>query len=256
VIIEVLSATIAPRPGPDLQYASSYLVNKSIAIDAGTLGFVGSPECQSRVRHVLLTHTHLDHIATLPVFVENIYSGGPDCVTIYGSQSVLDCLQTDFFNGRVWPDFIGLSRQMPPFLRLEKFEPGDVKFIDGVQVEAIAVDHVVPTSAFLLRDSGGCILFATDTGPTSDIWKRANEVEELKAVFLEATFPNELEELAVISKHLTPRQFALEVAKLAHKVPVYALHLKGRYREKVAKEIMALRIPGVEVAEPMRVYSW
>lgn len=254
--IQVLSSTIPPRSGPDLQYASTYLVNQSIAIDAGTLGFVGSPDYQARVRHLLLTHTHLDHIATLPVFVENIYNGEADCVTVYGSQSVLDCLQSDFFNNRVWPDFIGLSKQMPPFLRLEKFEPGDVRVIDGVEVEAITVDHVVPTSAFLLRDSGGTILFATDTGPTEEIWKRANEVKELSAVFLEVTFPNAMEGLAAISKHLTPRQFALEIAKLNRMVPVYAIHIKGRYRDIVASEIMSLGMPNVFVAEPFQEYSW
>lgn len=256
VRIEVLPSTIPPRTGPDLQYASSYLVNESIAIDAGTLGFVGSPSDQARVRHVLLTHTHLDHLATLPIFIENIYSGGADCVTVYGSQSVLDCLQSDFFNNRVWPDFIELSRLMPPFLRLERIEPGENKIIDGVMVEAIAVDHVVPTSAFLLRDSGGSILFATDTGPTEAIWKKANQADDLRAVFLEATFPNEMEELAEISKHLTPRQFAGEIAKMNRIIPVYAIHLKGRYRDEVTAQILGLGIQGVGVAEAFQVYSW
>ena len=254
--ITLLPSTLHPSGATDFQYASSYLVNDSIAIDAGTLGFYGSVQQQEKVRHVLITHTHIDHIATLPIFIENAYTAGPECVTVHGSQTVLDCLQNDVFNNRLWPDFIELSKHMPPFLKLSVFEPGETREIDGLRVEAIAIDHVVPTSAFLLTDSGGSVLLVTDTGPTEAVWLRANQLTDLRAVFLEVTFPNSMAYLAGVSRHLTPDSFAGELLKLKHKVPVYAIHLKGRMRQRVVDEIVELDNPLVKVAETLTQYGW
>lgn len=231
-------------------------MNDSIAIDAGVLGFWGSVQQQEKIRHVLITHTHIDHVATLPIFIENAYTAGPECVTVHGSQSVLDSLQNDVFNNRLWPDFVELSRHMPPFLKLSRFEPGETREIDGVRIEAIAVNHVVPTSAFLLTDSGGSILMITDTGPTEAVWERANQLTDLRAVFLEVTFPDSMGYLARVSLHLTPGNFAAELAKLKHKVPVYAIHLKGRMRQRVIDELQKLDNTWVKVAEPLVPYGW
>ena len=49
------------------QYVSSYLINESVAIDAGCLGLYGTPEQQACVRHVFLSHAHMDHVASLPL---------------------------------------------------------------------------------------------------------------------------------------------------------------------------------------------
>ena len=94
------------------QFLSSILVNDTIALDAGCLGLYHSPQEQARVRHVLLSHSHIDHLASLPIFVENAYEGKTDCVHIYGSAAVLDSCQRDLFNDRLqeWEDFYNFSR--------------------------------------------------------------------------------------------------------------------------------------------------
>ena len=91
------------------QYLTSYVINDSIAIDAGSLGFHRTPEEQARVRHVLISHSHIDHMASLPLFVENVYQIHADTVTIHGNEAVLDCLRRDVFNDRLWPDMISLA---------------------------------------------------------------------------------------------------------------------------------------------------
>src|SRR5450755_1810371 len=80
------------------QFLSSAIVNDAIAVDAGCLGFYRSAEEQSRIKHVLVSHTHMDHLASLPIFVENAYEGKSDCVTVHASADVLDCCQRDLFN--------------------------------------------------------------------------------------------------------------------------------------------------------------
>ena len=90
------------------QYLDFLSDQRHIAVDAGCIGFYGSPEQQARIKHVLISHTHADHVASLPIFVENAFEAGP---TRHHPRhrEVLDCIQRDIFNGRVWPDFIAMS---------------------------------------------------------------------------------------------------------------------------------------------------
>ena len=143
--LTLIPGTVTGSPD-HFQYVSCCLVNDVLALDAGPLGMYLSPPEQARVRHVLLTHTHIDHVASLPIFVENAYEGKADCVTVHGSAAVLDCLQRDLFNGRVWPDFIALSRGDKPFLKLSRLDPGQTVDLDGLRVTAVELNHVVPTS--------------------------------------------------------------------------------------------------------------
>jgi ribonuclease BN (tRNA processing enzyme) len=234
--------------GEPQQFLSTCLINETVALDAGCLGLYRSAREQARIRHVLLSHSHIDHLASLPIFVENVFEGNGGPVTIHASAAVLDCLQRDVFNGRLWPDFIALSRCDHPLLKLSRFEAGQTVELDGLRITAVALDHLVPTVGFLIADERSAVAFVSDTGPTDEIWRRANAEPNLKAVFLEAVFPNAMSWLADASKHLTPAAFAREVGKLSRPVPVLAVHIKSRFREQVVAELRALNLPNVEVA--------
>ncbi len=163
----------------------------------------------------------------MPIFVENAYEGKADCVTIHGSETVLESLRGDIFNDRTWPDFVALSGGSAPFLRLEQLEPERPLEVEGLRITPISVNHVVPTLGFLVEDSRSAVLIASDTGPTELLWNYANQADHLDAVFLEAAFPNEMSELASISKHLTPALFGLELQKLRRaSAAVIAVHIK------------------------------
>ena len=142
--------------GGDEQFLSSTLVNDTIALDAGCIGFYRSAPEQARIRHVFLSHTHMDHLASLPIFRENAFEGKRDCLTVHASQEVLDCCQRDLFNDRIWPDFIALSQGDQPFLKLSRFEAGQSVDVDGVRISAVAIDHVVPTVAYVIADDRWC----------------------------------------------------------------------------------------------------
>jgi ribonuclease BN (tRNA processing enzyme) len=238
------------------QFLTTFLVNDCIAIDAGSLGLLGSTEAQARIKHVFLTHTHIDHLASLPIFVENVFEVGAECPTIHGSPAVLDCLQRDFFNNRIWPDFIAMSIPESPFLRLETLEPGKPVEVMGLRITPIEVDHIVPTVGVIIEGPEASIVIAGDTGPTERLWTAANSLHNLKAVFLEAAFPNELEWLADISKHLTPGRFAGEVRKIKPGVPVHAVHIKPKFLDRVKAELADLGLPMIEICRPGRVYEF
>ncbi len=255
--ITLVPSSVSERGEQQHQYLTSYLINDTLAVDAGSLGLMTTPAEQTRVQHVLISHTHIDHVGSLPIFVENIYeSGTPESVTIYGSETALASLRKDIFNDRIWPDFVGLSTPEDPFLKLQQLEAEKTIELEGLRITPIPVSHVVPTFGFLIQDKQAAILIVSDTGPTEVIWKRANGVRNLKAVFLEATFPNNLAWLADVSKHLTPSLFAAEVRKLKKQVAVIAVHIKARHRDEVVKELEALDIPGLEIGRFGRAYTF
>lgn len=252
-----MKVTLLPSAfeGP-FQFLTSFLINDRIAIDAGSLGLVRPPEEQAQIKHVFLSHTHIDHIASLPIFVENAYEGKADCVSIYGSEAVLECLRQDLFNDRVWPDFLRLSPAKAPFLRLVPLTPGLAVELDGLRVTPVPVNHVVPTLGFLIEGPDAEVVIPSDTGPTEEIWRRANSLGNLKAVFLEATFPDEMAELATLSQHLTPATFRQELNKLTKPVTAIAIHIKPTYRATVVRQLGALGLPKLLIGEGGREYTF
>jgi ribonuclease BN (tRNA processing enzyme) len=257
VRVTLVPSSIAAAGGEDPgQYLISYLINDTLAVDAGSIGFYGTPEQQARVRHVLLSHSHVDHTASLPIFVENAFEATDECVTVHASAAVLDSLRRDLFNDRAWPDFVALSAGPRPFLKLERLDPYRPVELESLTVTPVPVDHVVPTLGFVIADGDATVVIASDTGPTDDLWRVANAAPDLKAVFLEASFPDSMAELAMSSKHLTPALFGGEVRKLSRPVPVIAVHLKARYRSEIVAELNALGLPNVEIGKFGTAYEW
>ena len=231
----------APAPGQTgRQYLTSFLINETVAVDAGCLGLYRTPEEQARVRHVLLSHSHVDHLASLAAFVDNVYQAGPECVSVHGIDAVLDSLGRDLFNDRLWPDFLHPPAGRPPFLKLARLEAGRPVEVDGLRVTPVPVSHTVPTLGFLVEDGSAAVVFPSDTGPTEEIWQRANAASHLRAVFLEATFPQSMAGLAAVSGHLTTALFAAEVRKVRRPTRFIAVHIRARYHDQVVEELRAL----------------
>ncbi|MBV8116267.1 MAG: 3',5'-cyclic-nucleotide phosphodiesterase [Silvibacterium sp.] len=238
------------------QYVTSYLINGVVGIDAGSTGFHGTPQEQEAVEHVFLTHSHIDHTASLPIFVENAWTPTEGCPTIYGSPQTLDAVQKHIFNDVIWPDFVALSRNMPPFLRLHPIDPEMPLEAAGLRFTPILVHHVVPTFGYVVSDGHSSVIFGADSGPTHRIWEVAHQTPNLRAVFLEACFPNSLSGLAKASLHLTTDMFAREVAKIPPGVRIVAIHIKVRYREQVIRELKALGLPNLEIGECEKDYEF
>jgi cAMP phosphodiesterase len=230
------------------QYVTSCLINRTIALDAGSIGLYGPLKQQQRIKHLLLSHSHLDHLATLPMFLDNVYDGTGNCVTIYGHPATLECLRTDVFNNRLFPDFLKISTIRPPYLKLQELQPGVAIEFDGIRVTPVPVNHVVPTYGYIFQDDNATVIHAADTGPTEEIWDRARGMPNLKAAFLEVTFPNNIAWLADIAKHLTPDMYAAEMKKLPEGVRFIAVHLHPKYRRDVVRELRALQNPHLSVA--------
>ncbi|HRX83085.1 MAG TPA: MBL fold metallo-hydrolase, partial [Pirellulaceae bacterium] len=136
--IKVIGSSVDGSP---CQFAASYLINDQIAIDAGSIGFM-SVAAQKRVKHIVISHSHLDHIASLPIFIDNVYEPSPDSVIVYGMPSVIECLQDNFFNDRVWPDVVRLSQEESPFLKFVAIENGQPFQLGNLSLTPVELDHV------------------------------------------------------------------------------------------------------------------
>lgn len=253
-----MQVTLVPAsaPGVEIQLFTTYLVNGTLAVDAGSLGMIGPLEEMARVRHVLLTHAHLDHVASLPPFLDAVYDGSGDCVTVLGPAQALECLKTDVFNNRLYPDFLKISTFRPPYLRMEALEPGRTVELGGLRVTAVPVNHVVPTFGYVIEDDHSAVVFPSDTGPTEEIWNVANRCANLRAVFLECTFPGALAWLAEIAHHLTPALYAQERQKVQRPARYITVHTHPKHRTAVIEELLGLSLPGVEIGVAGRTYTF
>ena len=252
--VQLLGSSV--RNAAQYQYVSSFIVNRTVAIDAGSLGFHGTPQEQEAIRHVFLTHSHSDHTASLPIFIENVWTPSGECPRVYGSRETLDSVQRHIFNDVVWPDFVALSKNMRPFLHLCTLHPEVQVEANGLRIIPVLVDHLVPTFGYVIADDHGAVIVAGDTGPTERLWEVAHQTAGLRAVFLEACFPNSMKRLAETSHHLTPEMFDREVAKMPAAVRVVAMHIKVRYREAVIRELNALGLSNLEIGVCGKEYDF
>lgn len=253
--ITLLPSSTGDSSPDQFQHTTSVLINESVVIDAGCVGYYGSAHDQARIRHLFLSHSHIDHVGSLPIFLENSFEAGPRCVTVHANGHVLDVLQRDLFNDRLWPDFILLSRGDDRFLTLSQMEPGQMREVDDLRITATPMTHVVPTQGYIVEDSKATVAILSDTGPTEEVWHQLNALPRLDAVFVECCFPDPLAWLAQVSLHLTPGLLAGELAKLRRTTRVIAVHLKPRFHKEIIEQLAQL-LPAVEIGRFGVPYSF
>ena len=193
---------------------------------------------------MLISHTHMDHTATLPFLIENIFGTHAEPVSIYCAKRALGAVRRHLFNNDTWPDFTRIPDHVEPSVRFQEIVPEEPFTISGLpggdlEITAIPVDHIVPTTGFLLRQGSSSVIFTSDTGPTERIWQVANETPDLTALITECSFPNRMRAVAEISLHLTPATLAVELGKLNRDVPVLIYHFKPPYVDELRTELFS-----------------
>ncbi len=232
------------------------LINGAIALDAGSLSQALTIEQQVDVHSILLTHSHMDHTNSLPFFIENVYGKSDRPIDIHASEATVYAIRKYLFNNATWPDFTRLPNHLLPAVRFVEFQSEAPLSIDGVTFTPIPVDHLVPTHGFLIEHDGAAVLWSSDTGPTQRFWEVANRTPNLKAVCIDTSFDNSLQQIADVSLHLTPQTLEAELRKLKRKVPVLLHHLKPPCIEKIHEEVRRLRNPDIEFLEQGREYRF
>lgn len=255
--VELLpSSFTSDRRAGAAQFLSSYVVGDAIAIDAGSIGLLDDVDRQRRIRHVFLTHWHLDHVASLPLLLENVFEPGRPGLEVIAETAVLEQVRRDLFNGNIWPDFFELSNSDGEFARATPIAPLDSIERAGCRVTAVPVSHSCPTNGFVVDDGSACVAFAADTGPTDLLWSHLQTRERLQAVFLECSFPRSLADLADRCGHLSTTTFSRERARLPADVRTIVVHRKPAHADRIAAELASLGLPNVELVEPGVAYDF
>jgi len=245
-------------PDPQRQLLTTFLVDESLAIDAGSLAFALTTEEMHRIRHILITHSHADHTASLPIFISEVFPTLTAPVVVHATPHVIDALHRFVFNGDMWPDFaqIPLLNGRGPALEFCPLKPGTPVTIGDLQVTPIRVNHLVPTVGFIVEGPQAGFAITSDTYMTDEIWAAVSRSERIKAIFVDVSYPNEMEDLAAVSRHFTPRSLRSDLRKLARDVPICVAHIKPAYREAVRQQLAELRDPRISVVEIGRNYAW
>ena len=212
---------------------------------------------QRHIRDIVLTHAHLDHIAGLPLFLDDLFSTLTEPVTVHAESSVIETLEEHIFNWAVYPRFSELSNDSGPVLRYEPFSRGDEFVVKHLKFRSLEVNHKVPSSGYLISDGAATIALSGDTAEMNGFWDVVNKTTDLSAILLECAFPNELEDLAEVSHHLTPQRLRSELEKCSvPDCPVYIANLKPMYRDVIVSQLADLAIAHLEVLEVDKVYEW
>ncbi len=239
------------------QRLTCFLIDNRVTVDAGSLGIALTDAQRRTVRDVIVTHPHMDHIASLPIFVDDLFADLEQPIRIYATAEVIELLKLDVFNDTVYPRFDQLKNARGHVMEYVPIEPGKELSIAHLRVTAVAVNHIVPTIGLIVTDGQATVAFSSDTAETEEFWKLVNREKKLDALFIEASFPNSLQQLATVSKHLTPATLQSELRKLKHNgMDILTVHLKPAYRETVALELGELKIEKLSVMETGRVYEW
>lgn len=240
------------KAGPRLRQCRSvgFLVNDVLMVDIGTGPSRLTIDEQDHIHHVIVSHAHMDHVKELPSLIDNRLERGGKSIAVGSIAPVLNGLQAHIFNDQVFPNFFRLPRPGQALLKECPVEPGEETDMAGLSITAVPVHHTVPTVGFIIRDHDTAWVYSGDTNSTDAIWERAARTPGLKAALIECSFPDEMQDMARLSGHLTPSLLAKEIRKLKNPdLAIYLVHLKPQFRERILDQLQALKLPKLVVLE-------
>ncbi len=218
------------------RHTTSLLIDDDVLIDAGTGVCKLSMEEILRIRHVFLTHSHLDHVAGLPLMIDSVFSQIQTPITIHAQHETLSALKRHIFNWQIWPDFSVLPRLDHPVMRFKEFPVGASLTIGDRTFYSIPVNHVVPAVGYRIDAPGGAFAFSGDTSTNDSFWDELNRFDRLDLLVVEAAFPDKEIELSIAAGHYCPKLLAADLAKLRHRPKVFLTHPKPGAEDSIVNE--------------------
>ncbi|MBX9795183.1 MAG: MBL fold metallo-hydrolase, partial [Burkholderiaceae bacterium] len=91
---------------------TAFLLDDDVLIDAGT-GVGDLPlDMLARIDHVLISHSHLDHVLSIALLADSVMRAraaqGRGPIQVHALPQTLAALRDHIFNGVIWPDFTRL----------------------------------------------------------------------------------------------------------------------------------------------------
>ncbi len=216
---------------------TSFLLDHDVLIDAGTGAMNLSVAELMLIDHVFITHSHLDHIASIPFLVDTVGGMRDKPITLHATEKTLNALKEHIFNWLIWPDFNHIPTKDKPFMIYAPFSVGETIALGERKITALPANHVVPAVGFQLDSGRHSLVFSGDTTTNDALWTEVNKIENLSHLIIETAFSNKELDLAVAAKHLVPSLLVEELKKLKKTAQIYVTHLKPGEIELIMSEI-------------------
>lgn len=215
---------------------TTLLIDDDVLIDAGTgLGDLNLQSMAS-IRHIFLTHSHLDHITSIPFLVDTLFDSIKEPIIIHALAATIDALKTHIFNNIIWPDFSRLPNADNPVMKFQVMQPGEVVEIKNRKIEMIQVNHIVAGVGYRVESATGAFAFSGDTTTNDTFWQALNNHQNLDVLIVESAFSNKDITLCHLSGHYCAELLGPDLAKLNHKAEVYISHNKPGAEGKIFAE--------------------
>ena len=218
---------------------TSFLLDDDILIDAGTgVGDLSLDELR-KINRVFLTHSHLDHICSIPFMADAVGSSRTKPLQVFGIKPTIDALRNHILNNVIWPNFTEIPSKEQPFITLHEINIHQVIDLGNQgSIAALPVNHSIPANAYAITTDTGALVFTGDTGPCDALWEHINQLKNLRHLIIETSFNDHEEKLAKISGHLSPQLLMQELAKLKQtEAQVWITHLKPDGDLSIMEEI-------------------
>lgn len=222
---------------------TSFLVDSDLLVDAGTgVGDLSLDE-MGAIDDVVLTHSHLDHIAALPLMIDAVASRRSKPLRVHALRATIEALRAHVFNNVIWPDFASIPSREAPFVSFHDIVVGQ-QFQLGTRalknIEVLPAVHTVPACGYAVRcaEGGPNWVFSGDTERNPAFWQRVNQLD-VGMLVIETAFSNREQALAQRSLHLSPSTLADELAHIASgkNYPIYITHTKPAETGEIMSQI-------------------
>jgi len=206
---------------------SSYLIDDDILLDAGTgVGDLTLHE-MSKLRHIFITHSHIDHVLSVPLLVDTLFAELQNRpLFVHARAETIAALKQHVFNWLIWPDFTELPNKQSPVLVFVEMMPGDQVELGERRIEMVDVNHAVPAAAYIVESAHKVLVYSGDTTTNDSLWNRLNQLPGVDFMIIEAAFADDEQELAKLASHYCPSLLAADLKKLNHSTSIGISHLK------------------------------
>lgn len=224
---------------------TSFQIYKDILIDAGNvINTLGDDIIY--INHIFITHSHSDHINDLPFIIESFFEKRDIPLTIYASKKTISSLKAHTFNNEIWPDFsqINLLNSNTKSLIFKVIEPNEPINLGPHCITPIIANHIEGSYGFsVIKDETSGYLISGDTHKNELLWDYINKNKKIKSLIVECSFPSHMEDLARMSKHLTPKILKEQLNYLTRDdLQIFIYHLKPLFYNEIVEEIKKYEI--------------
>lgn len=216
---------------------TSLLIDHDVLIDAGTgVGDLTLDEL-ARIDHIFLTHSHLDHVTSIPFLVDTVGALRDKPLIVHALPQTIADLQAHLFNWKLWPDFTQIPSPANPVMRFSPVALGAGVTLAGRTITPIPADHVVPAVGYALNSGKASLVFTGDTCGGDTLWQAVNNIGNLRFLIIETAFSDAERELAVVAKHLCPGLLVEQLKMMKREAEIYITHLKPGEGDTIMREI-------------------